>query len=406
MEIYSLNPPTRSIRPRVFLKRLLLFSALVWGVIGLSVLACVAGPDQYVFHDGNWDDMHYLPYHNESDGTVLLDGHSHTIHSDGCLTPEQTIQWHIANGFNAAIITDHNTLEGALKTREIARSRYNESFKVLVGMEWTTRRIHMNLVGISDDFIDHFSPHNFKDVPRHPSDRDIQGIITETHRYGGIVIVNHYPRSERSFGSGLPTRDQLFAWGVDYFEVVNDDNYGRSEYDELSYGFSREHSLGTITGTDMHDPTEMRVHGWTILDPSAFTEEAIFSELKGRNTKIIYDYNGAPYTASHEKNPWYVVLKPEMMLGNVFINYVNWPAVDWMSLLIFSAHVYVPFMLFGVFSKQSGETGDDVAAGATSRRKQNLGSTTFINTAHRQAVYGQPFLSSKFVETKTPEGNI
>jgi predicted metal-dependent phosphoesterase TrpH len=30
---------------------------------------------------------------------------------DGVLSPENVILWHLANGFNAAIITGHNSLE-------------------------------------------------------------------------------------------------------------------------------------------------------------------------------------------------------------------------------------------------------------------------------------------------------
>jgi hypothetical protein len=33
---------------------------------------------------------------------------------DGALSPEQVILWHLANGFNAAIITGHNSLEPGL----------------------------------------------------------------------------------------------------------------------------------------------------------------------------------------------------------------------------------------------------------------------------------------------------
>ena len=32
-------------------------------------------------------------------------------HDDGSLSAEQNLRWHIAHGYNAAIITGHNTLD-------------------------------------------------------------------------------------------------------------------------------------------------------------------------------------------------------------------------------------------------------------------------------------------------------
>ena len=309
---------------------------LVGIIIGSSVLIVLHGPDTYAFHDGDWNTVHYSPDYNETEWSVVLDGHSHTTRSDGSLTPEQNIQWHLAYGFNAAVITDHNTIIGALEAREIARSQYNDSIKILIGLEWTTDRIHMNIIGMSDDFIDYFSSKDtFPIPPRNPSDAQISDIIATTHALGGIVVVNHYTRNALN----KPTRDQLFTWGVDYFEIANDNNYGQSVHDTTSESFSRERGLGTITGSDMHDPTGMKLHGWTFLNTTEYTEESIFTELKSRRTHCLYNDTGVPDKAPHELRVWTIPFMPMKYVGKMFLGFIDFPAIDPWDIVVFFGYL-------------------------------------------------------------------
>ena len=313
-------------------------------IIGCSVLVKIYGPDTYEFQNGDWEGIHYTPDYNETEWSVLLDGHSHTTNSDGRLTPEQNIQWHLAYGFNAAVITDHNNIKGALQARAIARSQYNDSIKILIGLEWTTDRIHMNIIGMSDDFVDHFSSRDtFPIPPRNPSDAQIRDIIATTHSLGGIVVVNHYTRNSLD----KPTREQLFTWGVDYFEIVNDDNYGKSVYDGSSEEFSRERGLGTITGSDMHDPTEMNVHGWTLMNTTEFTEESIFMELRSRSTDKLYNSTGVSDTASHQLNVWAVPFLPLKYVGKMFLGIIDFPAINLVDIMIFFGYIDGGVMMVG-----------------------------------------------------------
>ena len=56
------------------------------------------------------------------------------------LGPEETILWHLGNGYNAMIVTDHNEIEPALKVREVARNKYASKMVVIVGQEWVSRK--------------------------------------------------------------------------------------------------------------------------------------------------------------------------------------------------------------------------------------------------------------------------
>ena len=68
---------------------------------------------------------------------VILDQHSHTTYSDGSLSPEMLIQWHLANGFNTVVITDHNTFRGGIEALKVAAlPPYKGNILVMTGMEW------------------------------------------------------------------------------------------------------------------------------------------------------------------------------------------------------------------------------------------------------------------------------
>ena len=324
------------------IRRWSIFNALVIIFIGANILAFELSSAQILTNKEDWEHAPYSPYFSTTGITVLLDGHSHTMYSDGELTPEESILWHIANGYNAAIITDHNTLQGALKTREIARGKFNTSFKVIPGLEWTTKRIHLNIFGISEEFIDYFSSGNFSSVPKNPTDSEIQNIINLTHAKGGLVIVDHYQRSSLEFGAALPSRNQLLSWGVDYFEVVNSKDHVYFGFDQDSQSFCVENNLGVIAGTDMHIPTTT-VHGWTLLSPETFSEDGIFNTIKQKNTTIIYDYHGAPYSAEINSNGWYAAFKPTILVGKAFKDNIKWPLVDWLSvgiILFYSTGIF------------------------------------------------------------------
>lgn len=325
---------------RSIMKQGLIVSILAGLVISICVILVMQGPEPYTFHDGDWDNMQFEPEYNRTEWTITLDAHSHTTISDGRLSPEQNIQWHIAHGFNAAIITDHNTILGALIARDVAREKYNDTIKILIGLEWTTDRIHFTLVGNTPDFINYFSPANFPRVRDRPTDGQIRAIITTTHTLGGVVIVNHF---ERGRGHYRPSFDELVDWGVDYFEILNE---GHAYYKEL-HETCLARKIGVITGSDMHDPTEIRVNGWTLLNTTEFTEDAIFEELKTGRTAILYDPVGVPYTAYHDRNPWSIPIMPLVTLGRLFMQFVNWPRFDYLNIMLFFGYTDGSGMAWG-----------------------------------------------------------
>ncbi|KAJ2209577.1 hypothetical protein IW143_004522, partial [Coemansia sp. RSA 520] len=154
---------------------------------------------------------------NFTDYNVLLDAHMHTTYSDGVLSPKQAIDYAIANGYNAVIVTDHQTVAGSIAAKKYAEKHHSDQITVITGMEYTCCRIHMNLIGINK---------SVAVTPPFPSDDELRDVIDKVHDMGGLVIVNHIPWSNATMLPwndarlpNNPTREQLLDWGVDGFEV-------------------------------------------------------------------------------------------------------------------------------------------------------------------------------------------
>ncbi|KAJ2819880.1 hypothetical protein IWW50_005295, partial [Coemansia erecta] len=196
---------------------------------------------------------------NFTDYNVLLDAHLHTTYSDGVLSPAQVVEYAIANGYNAVIVTDHQTVDGSLAAKAYAEEHHGDEITVITGMEYTCCRIHMNLIGINE---------SVPVSPPFPSDDELRDVIDRVHEMGGLVIVNHIPWSnatqlpwDDARLPDNPSRETLLDLGVDGFEVVN-----QNTFDLRSYQFVQEHAdrLVALTGSDMHYPASS--YAWTTIN--------------------------------------------------------------------------------------------------------------------------------------------
>ena len=160
--------------------------------------------------------------------------------------------------------------------RNFARVHY-PGFVVLPGMEYTTCRIHMNIIGVYD-FLPYFSGSEPYKFDPWPSDEDIQRIIRETHEQGGVIQVNHMPWSTNNQNNHRestlprhPTREELLSWGVDYFEIVNHNvfDYQSASFCDYSRAINSSSVCAGLTGTDMHSPRGAAA--WTTLNIKNFS---------------------------------------------------------------------------------------------------------------------------------------
>src|SRR5260221_909702 len=106
----------------------------------------------------------------------LADLHMHTTASDGVGTPEQLLD-HVQRytDLDVIAITDHDTLEGALRARDLM-AQANYRFELIVGEEVSTREGH--LLGL------------FLERPVAPG-QSIERSIDLIHEQGGLAIVAH-----------------------------------------------------------------------------------------------------------------------------------------------------------------------------------------------------------------------
>nr|MDO8110454.1 hypothetical protein [Candidatus Sigynarchaeota archaeon] len=288
-------------------------------VMILSITAFALIPGKYIYTDGDWN-YKFVPDYDTVRYNVLFDPHSHTLQSGGVLTPKQNIEYHIAMGYNACVVTDKLTggmgcWQSTSDAQRIAREQYDRQIKVLVGIEWGSNRGHFNIIlppNITNSTVFRASIPNYGS---NPSDDQILSFINATHALGGIVIIDHLLYSLPIMPTH-PSRQQLFDWGVDYIEVIN-----AADFDQDSNVFCRRTGMGMIAATGMHVPEKDKIHGWTLVNVSTFTEQAVFDELKGRRASMLYQNYSAPYNATHELNPWYIGLRPFIQLGEVIYTY-------------------------------------------------------------------------------------
>ncbi|OZJ03830.1 hypothetical protein BZG36_03827 [Bifiguratus adelaidae] len=274
-------------------------------------------PEQYLWSEATFDwpqvnPASYLQPFNTSFGpyNVVLDGHSHTTYSDGRMTPEQSIQWHIANGYNAVFVTDHNTVDGGLEAERIALEKYSDQIVVIPGMEYSCCRLHMNFININE---------TVPVGPPVPTDEDIQAAIARAHELGGLAIINHIPWSNSTeFGWEMatlpnhPSLESLVSWGLDGIEVVN-----QATLDEPSLLFAQKHNLLIMTGTDMHYPY-VAANAWTIVNAANFSKDSIMSELLARRNTFYFDPTGTRNVSYPPDNPAYYRLASLLTLADFF----------------------------------------------------------------------------------------
>lgn len=109
-------------------------------------------------------------------GDGMADVHMHTNYSDGTGSVEEVLRF--AENYtplNVIAITDHDTIEGALRARDLV-ARHSYPFEVIVGEEISTREGHMLALFLEK---------------RVPPDLSIERSIELVHAQGGLAIVAH-----------------------------------------------------------------------------------------------------------------------------------------------------------------------------------------------------------------------
>lgn len=178
-----------------------------------------------------------------------VDLHSHTIYSSDCLTrPEDTIARARAIGLDKLAITEHNTLAGALKAKELAPDL------IIVGEEIKTTHGELIAYFVQEEVPKGLSP---------------QETIRRLREQGAVIAVPHPLDSWRGSAMGRENVLQIIDQ-VDALEVRNA-RCVRPQDNLHALALAQEHKLLHTAGSDAHIPFEL---GRCYMEMPAFEDDA------------------------------------------------------------------------------------------------------------------------------------
>jgi predicted metal-dependent phosphoesterase TrpH len=180
--------------------------------------------------------------------------HTHSEASPDSRTPiAEQARGVRAAGIDVICATDHNTIDGALRLRELA-----DGFRVVIGEEVSTR--DGEIIGL---FLDHAIP------------RDLSGeeTIARIHDQGGLVVVPHPFSINRRYHIRRASLDRLRPQ-IDALEIFN----AREAIflnNRSAAAYAKEHDLLGTAGSDAHRVAEI---GRAFVEMPDFAGRADFLE--------------------------------------------------------------------------------------------------------------------------------
>ena len=183
---------------------------------------------------------------------LKIDFHVHTCYSrDSSITLKQVVSFAKKRGLDGVSITDHNTIEGALKlkTRDIL---------VVPGIEISTLQGH--LLGIN--------------VNTHiPAKHGMEETIQMIHKAGGIAVAPH----PTAFYKSPPSRK---VKSYDAIETINASSIPFSVLTYFSKRFAEDLGLPQTGGSDSHYAPEIG-SAYTVVDAGNDIDEVVNAVKRG-----------------------------------------------------------------------------------------------------------------------------
>lgn len=164
---------------------------------------------------------------------IRADLHVHTVFSyDASIQPKTLVDQLLAHPFVKAIaVTDHNTLRGYYKVRELA-SAYDDIL-IIPGVEVSTVDGDLLILGVAEAPPQHWT---------------VESVIDFAHSRSGLVIAAH---PYRAFGLG----DSAKNYSIDAVEVLNG---GCSrQLNVLAEKLAEKMGLPGVAGSDAHRREEL-----------------------------------------------------------------------------------------------------------------------------------------------------
>jgi predicted metal-dependent phosphoesterase TrpH len=161
---------------------------------------------------------------------LRVEFHCHTIYSkDSLLKPEKLVALAQAKGIDRLVVTDHNTIAGALHARELDPQR------IIVGEEIMTTRGELLCAYVTEEI---------------PRDLPPLEAITRLRQQGAFISVSHPFDALRN---GHWEQNDLLAIlpQVDAIETFNA-RCMSADYNTQAQAFAKEHGVLGTAGSDAH----------------------------------------------------------------------------------------------------------------------------------------------------------
>lgn len=171
--------------------------------------------------------------------------HTHTVFSDGTMTPSRLAERAAERGYDAIAVTDHNTVFGATET--IARAK-TLPLVCVAGIEWTTFWGHVTVLGGA-------SPVNWREVNL----ENFGAMTKRAAESGDAVVIAHPTRIGGCICTGCHfdylTDDLSCVHAVEVMSQHNPVSDGANGLARaLWHGWlSRGYRLGAVNGYDWHN---------------------------------------------------------------------------------------------------------------------------------------------------------
>ena len=203
---------------------------------------------------------------------LKIDPHIHTHYSyDSTITPKELVTYAKKRGLDAVAVTDHDTIEGALKLSK------HKDFLIIPGIEVYTPHGHVLGLNVSE---------------RIPSMLDVLTTIQKIHEAGGIAIAAH----PTALYMGNLRRHMIGKF--DAVEVINASSIPFRFSNHINRKLAEELNLPQTGGSDAHYAPEIGMAYCSV--EASLEKEEIVAAIK--NGKI---------TACGRAIPWMMRLKRE-----------------------------------------------------------------------------------------------
>ena len=162
--------------------------------------------------------------------------HIHTKYSyDSLLEPTEIVDYLAENGFELAIITDHNLIKGAIEAKEYAENKYGNKFEVIIGEEILTNI--GDIIGFP--------------IKNEISEFNFSKVIADIKKQNGFVCLPHpYKSHDISI-----IHNKNFYNDIDFIEIFNarcNENQNKN-----AINLRNNLSIKPIIGSDAHSKEEL-----------------------------------------------------------------------------------------------------------------------------------------------------